>query len=129
MGRQIALWGLSFKPNTDDVRESPGIAIAQALSDRGATLSIYDPEAMASGALVLGDVGTFVSNAYDALDDADALVLSTEWAEFRSPDTVEMAKRMRGRIVIDGRNALDGQALCEEGFIYVGIGSRTGREW
>ena len=122
-GRRIAIWGLAFKPNTDDVREAPALAVICALLAAGAQVSVYDPVAMNVGAQIIGDGCRFAAGAYEALDDADALVLATEWPEFRSPDVEEMAKRMRGRVVIDGRNAFDGEALRQQGFEYSGIGS------
>ena len=121
-GRRIAVWGLAFKPNTDDVREAPAVRIITALADAGADVVVYDPVAMTMGASLLDGACSFASNAYEALDDADALVLATEWPEFRAPDMDEMAKRMRGRVIIDGRNALDGDSLRAQGFDYSGIG-------
>ena len=121
-GRKIAVWGLAFKPNTDDIREAPAISIICALADAGAEVVVYDPVAMVMSAQIIGDRCEFAASAYEALDDADALVLTTEWPEFRAPDVEEMAKRMRGRVVVDGRNALDAEALRAQGFHYSGIG-------
>ena len=121
-GRKVAVWGLAFKPNTDDVREAPAVSIICALTDAGAEVVVYDPVAMVIGAQIIGDRCVFATSAYEALDDADALVLATEWPEFRAPDVEEMAKRMRGRVVVDGRNALDAEALRAHGFHYSGIG-------
>ena len=121
-GRKVAVWGLAFKPNTDDVREAPAVSIIRALTDAGAEVVVYDPVAMVIGAQIIGDRCTFAASAYEALDDVDALVLATEWPEFRAPDVEEMAKRMRGRVVVDGRNALDAEALRAQGFHYSGIG-------
>ena len=121
-GRRIAVWGLAFKPNTDDVREAPAVHIIRALHEAGAEVVVYDPVAMPAGAPWVSDACAFAATAYDAVDGADALVLATEWAEFRTPDIEELAKRMRGRVVIDGRNALDADALRSQGFDYSGIG-------
>lgn len=121
-GRKIAVWGLAFKPNTDDIREAPAISIICALADAGAEVVVYGPVAMVIGAQIIGDRCVFAASAYEALDDADALVLATEWPEFRAPDVEDMAKRMRGRVVVDGRNSLDAEALRAHGFEYSGIG-------
>ena len=124
-GRRVAVWGLAFKPETDDVRDAPALAIISELVAQGASVVAYDPVAVEQARSVLGDSCEFTASAYDALDGADALVLATEWPEFRTPDTDEMAKRMRGRVVVDGRNVLDGESLRAEGFEYSGIGLRS----
>ena len=121
-GRKVAVWGLAFKPNTDDIRDAPAISISCALADAGAEVVVYDPVVTVMGARIIGDRCVFAASAYEALDDADALVLATEWPEFRAPDVEEMAKRMRGRVVVDGRNVLDAEALRAHGFHYSGIG-------
>ena len=123
-GRRIAVWGLSFKPHTDDVREAPALAIIDALTAKGATVVAYDPVAADAARPWLPAGCTLAGSAYDALDGADALVLATEWPEFRAPDAQEMAKRMSGRVIVDGRNALDGEQLRAEGFDYSGVGLR-----
>lgn len=126
-GRRIAVWGLAFKPNTDDVREAPALSMISALSSMGASVVAYDPVAIEQARLYLGaDVCEFSTDAYAALDDADAVILATEWAEFRNPDVEEMAKRMRGRLVLDGRNVLDEAVLRSHGFDVHGIGRRRG---
>lgn len=121
-GRRVAIWGLAFKPNTDDVREAPALAMIRALVAKGADVVAYDPVASEQAGLVIGDCCEIVGSAYEALDAADALIVATEWPEFRTPDTDEMAKRMRGRIVLDGRNAMDAEALSAAGFAWSGIG-------
>ena len=121
-GRRVALWGLAFKPNTDDVREAPALEMVHEFVSRGAEVVAYDPVATAQARAYLGDICRYADDPYDALDDADVLVLATEWAEFRTPDLTEMAKRMRNRLVLDGRNVLDGDALREQGFAYECIG-------
>ena len=122
VGRRIAVWGVSFKPNTDDVREAPAIGIINALLDAGAEVVAFDPIAASAAAPLVDPRCVFALDEYLALEDADALILATEWPEFRTPDLEEMAKRMRGRIVIDGRNVLDGDRFREHGFDYSGIG-------
>ncbi len=121
-GKKVAVWGLSFKPNTDDVREAPSLDIVRGLVAAGATVAAYDPVAGAQANLYLGDIFTLATDPYDALNDSDALILATEWSEFRNPDVEEMAKRMTGRVVIDGRNVLDGANFRDHGFEYHGIG-------
>lgn len=123
-GRRFALWGLAFKPNTDDMREAPSIEIIRGLCARGAVVAAYDPIAMKSASLVLaGTKGLeFAPDAYSALDGADGLLLVTEWGEFRNPDFEEVKRRMRRPFVLDGRNIFNGQRLLEMGFKYRGIG-------
>ena len=121
-GRRVAVWGLAFKPNTDDVREAPALVMIRALIARGADVVAYDPVASEQARLHLPRGYEIASNAYEALDAADALIVATEWPEFRTPDLDEMAKRMRGRVVLDGRNAMDSEALVRAGFAWSGIG-------
>lgn len=123
-GKTIAVWGISFKPNTDDVRDAPALDIIRGLHAEGAIVRAYDPAAAEQARIHLGDIYTFADNPYDTLNGADALILATEWAEFRNPDVVEMGKRMTGRVIIDGRNVLDAKELRENGFRYAGIGLR-----
>jgi UDPglucose 6-dehydrogenase len=121
-GRRVAVWGLAFKPNTDDVRDAPALAIISALIERGAEVVAYDPVAVEKARLSIGDICRYSNDAYEALDGADALLLATEWSEFRTPDVEEMAKRMNGRLVLDGRNIFDPAALAAHGFTWRGIG-------
>jgi UDPglucose 6-dehydrogenase len=121
-GKKVAVWGLSFKPNTDDMREAPSLEIVQGLVAAGATVVAYDPVAAQQAKIYLGDIFRFADDPYDALIDADALILVTEWSEFRNPDLNEMAKRMVGRVVVDGRNVLDAASFRDHGFDYYGIG-------
>jgi len=124
-GRRIAVWGLAFKPRTDDVRESPALDLVRFLLDAGAEVSAFDPTAMANAKAALGGLAGRVRWAhgrYDAAEDAEALVLVTEWTEFRRPETARLAKVMRGRIVFDWRNILDGEMLARGGFTVRGIG-------
>ncbi|MCK6506002.1 UDP-glucose/GDP-mannose dehydrogenase family protein [Myxococcota bacterium] len=121
-GKKVALWGLAFKPETDDMREAPSLVIIDALLAAGAQVSAYDPEAMTVAQRILGDRITFATSAMEAAQDADALVLVTEWNEFRHPDLAELKGRMRGLRIFDGRNIYDPQRLREQGFEYQGIG-------
>ncbi len=121
-GRHIAMWGLAFKPNTDDVREAPALAMIPELVRRGATVTAYDPVAAEQAKLYMGDICMYASDAESALAGADALILATEWPEFRNPDPSLMAAQMKGRLVLDGRNVLDGASLRAEGFTYISIG-------
>jgi UDPglucose 6-dehydrogenase len=127
-GKKIAVWGLSFKPNTDDMREAPSLSIVNGLVDAGAIVSAYDPVSLEQSKLYLGGIFRFADDQYDALSDADALILATEWSEFRNPDVDEMLKRMSGRVIIDGRNVLDAKAFRANGFDYYGVGLRKPRE-
>jgi UDPglucose 6-dehydrogenase len=120
----IALWGLAFKPRTDDFREAPALALIQALLKEGAAVRAYDPKAMSAARDVLGDRVTFTARNYDAVDGADALVVATEWNEFREPDFQRIRERMRRPAVFDGRNIYNPQTLKELGFHYEGIGRR-----
>jgi UDPglucose 6-dehydrogenase len=123
-GRCIALWGLSFKPNTDDLRESPAVGIARGLMSTGARVVVYDPVSGESVRAILPDV-EIAASAEGAVLDADALILVTEWPEFRSVNVANIRKAMRGDLVIDGRNVLDRDEFIAHGFRYVGVG--TGR--
>ncbi len=121
-GKQIALWGLSFKPDTDDVREAPALRLAERLVEAGARVTAYDPVATGEAKRVLGDRISYARDKYEAALDADALVLTTEWKEFRLPNWELLARTMQGRIVLDGRNIYDHKELKERGFTYQGIG-------
>ena len=121
-GRRITVWGLAFKPNTDDVRDAPALVIIQALVDAGAEVVAYDPVATDRARGYLGDICTYELDAYAAVDGADALILATEWPEFRTLNVEELASRMRGRLILDGRNVLDAEELRANGFVYQGVG-------
>ncbi|MFO0873242.1 MAG: UDP-glucose/GDP-mannose dehydrogenase family protein [Phycisphaerales bacterium] len=120
-GRTIAFWGVAFKPRTDDIREAPSLAIMRSALDAGARVRAYDPVALANLRAEMPQVEA-VDDMYKVLDGADALVICTEWNEFRSPDFAEMARRLRGRIVFDGRNLYKGQSLSEHGLAYHSVG-------
>lgn len=122
-GRKIALWGLSFKPETDDMREAPALVVIDRLLEAGAEVAVYDPVAMDEcRRRMAGRTIRYVRTKYDATQGADALVLLTEWKEFRMPDWTLLRGQMRGNAVIDGRNIFDKQEVLAAGFRYVGIG-------
>ncbi len=118
----IGVWGISFKPNTDDIREAPALTVIEGLLERGASVAAYDPQAMENAKRVLGDRVRYSSSVYDALKDADALVLVTEWTEFREPDFPRIAEIMKTPVVFDGRNVFNPVKLRKIGFTYYGIG-------
>jgi len=121
-GKHFALWGLAFKPNTDDIREAPALYMIDALLEAGATVSAFDPEAMPNVKALLGDKIIFVENQYDALEGADALIIATEWNEFRTPDFLKMVKSLKRKAIFDGRNLFDVNSVNELGFHYESIG-------
>ena len=123
-GRRIAVWGLSFKPRTDDMREAPSIAVIEALLAAGAEVSAYDPQAVESARRIFGTRIALASDGYDVLKDADALAILTEWNEFREPDFPRMRGLMRGAVVFDGRNLFDPGRMRALGFAYHSIGRR-----
>jgi UDPglucose 6-dehydrogenase len=121
-GRTIAVWGLAFKPKTDEVREAPAVAVVEALLAAGAKVRAYDPEAMKAARGLFGPRVALVSRAYDALVGADALALLTEWNEFRRPDFAKMRKLMQSPVVFDGRNIYNRDQMKADGFTYYAIG-------
>ncbi len=123
-GKHFALWGLAFKPNTDDIREAPAFYIIEALLEGGATVSAFDPEAMNNSKMVLGDKIRFAENQYDTLAGADALVIATEWNEFRTPDFEKIAGLLSQKAIFDGRNLFDLSTMENMGFHYESIGRR-----
>jgi len=125
-GRRFALWGLAFKPNTDDMREAPSLCLLDELLERGARVSAYDPVAMNEAKRVLGkdDRIDYAGSPVEALDGADALVVVTEWKEFRSPDFDEVKKRLKAPVIFDGRNLFDPARMRAHGIRYFGIGRR-----
>ena len=125
-GRRVALWGLAFKPNTDDMREAPSRAIIDALLQRGASICAYDPVAIDEARRVLGDVPSldFAANPVAACEGADALVVVTEWKEFRSPDFDALRRHLKAPVIFDGRNLYDPDAVRAAGFEHVAIGRR-----
>ncbi len=123
-GKTFALWGLSFKPKTDDIREAPSIIIINELLKHGAKIHAYDPAAMQDVKKIFGSKIKFSSTSYDALRRADALVIVTEWNEFREPDYDQMRELMRSYVIFDGRNLLNVPVLRSKGFAYYGIGRK-----
>ncbi len=123
-GKTFALWGLAFKPKTDDVRDAPALVIAEELGKRGAKIKAFDPEANKTFQEKLGDKPylSYVEANYDALDGVDALVVCTEWNEFRRPNFLRMKKLMKSPLIFDGRNIYDNPKMREEGFTYYSIG-------
>ncbi len=121
-GRTIAVWGLAFKPKTDDVREAPAVAVVEALLAAGAKVRAYDPGAMKAAHATFGSRVTLVTRAYDALVGADALALLTEWNEFRKPDFAKMRGLMQSPVVFDGRNIYNRDQMKADGFTYYAIG-------
>ena len=121
-GKQIALWGLAFKPNTDDIREAPALSIIEALTAMGATITAYDPEAMPNVRAQIGDKINYAANQYEALKDAVALIIATEWSEFRTPDFECMEKEIKHKIIFDGRNLFNVYKMRELGYHYESIG-------
>jgi UDPglucose 6-dehydrogenase len=123
-GRRFAIWGLAFKPNTDDMREAPSLVIIDELTQRGATVAAYDPVSMIETARVLGarDDVKLVARADDALQGADALLIVTEWKEFRTPDFDAIKAKLKAPVVLDGRNLYDPKLMKALGIDYSGIG-------
>jgi len=121
-GRMFAVWGLAFKPQTDDMREAPSIVVINALLKAGARVRAYDPVAMHTARGVLGDRITYSRTPYAVLKDADALILITEWNEFRNPDFERMARLLKARVIFDGRNQYELEEMRERGFTYLSIG-------
>ena len=121
-GRRFAVWGLAFKPKTDDMREAPSVVICDRLLAEGAQIAVHDPEAMSEARRHLGERVTYQKVNYDALDGADALIIVTEWNEFRRPDFARMKKLMKSPVIFDGRNLYEPQQMVEEGFSYFSMG-------
>ena len=122
--RIFAVWGLSFKPKTDDIREASAIILINKLLSAGAKIKAYDPAAMNEAKLKLGNIIEYAADPYEALVDADAMVLMTEWSEFHLPDFLRMSELMKGKVIFDGRNIYDPAQLKGLGFVYFGIGRR-----
>lgn len=121
-GKRIAVWGLSFKPETDDMREAPSLVVIKNLLEHGASVSVYDPVAMDECRRRIGDVVEYCGDVYETVIDADAIILLTEWKQFRMPSWAVIKKVMKTRILIDGRNIYDKREMLNNGFIYRAIG-------
>lgn len=123
--KKIALWGLAFKPNTDDIREAPALSVIEALLKEGAIVSAFDPEAMKNVKELIGEKINFGENQYDVLAGCDALLIATEWSEFRTPDFEKMSSLMKSKVIFDGRNVFEPDQMKELGFYYQSIGRKT----
>lgn len=121
-GKHFALWGLAFKPNTDDIREAPALYIIEALLERGATITAFDPEAMKNVQGVVGDKIKYAANQYEALQGADALIIATEWSEFRTPEFEKISTSLKNKAIFDGRNLFEVAQMREMGYFYESIG-------
>ncbi|RMH73820.1 MAG: UDP-glucose/GDP-mannose dehydrogenase family protein [Gemmatimonadetes bacterium] len=121
-GKTIALWGLSFKPETDDMREAPSIVLVDKFYEAGCHIKGYDPQAMENAKLIMGDKLEYAADPYEVLTGADCLLLLTEWREFRYPDYEQMASLLKRKLIFDGRNILNRDELRKQGFEYYGIG-------
>lgn len=124
-GKHIALWGLAFKPNTDDIREAPALYMIDALLAEGATITAFDPEAMANVKQVVGDKIHFAETQYEALEKADALLIATEWNEFRTPDFNKIGQLLNSKVIFDGRNLFDIATMEKLGYHYESIGRKS----
>ena len=120
--KKLAVWGLAFKPETDDVREAPAIYLIEKLLNKGASLSVYDPEAMPNIKKQFGETLNYCNSMYEALENADALIICTEWSIFRTPDFNKVKQLLKQSIIFDGRNLYDVEEIKKEGFIYTSIG-------
>lgn len=124
-GKRFALWGLAFKPNTDDIREAPALYIIDELLKGGAQVSAFDPEAVNNVRALLGDKIEYAENQYDCLQDADALIIATEWNEFRTPNFLKIVTALKNKVIFDGRNLFETNAIKELGFYYESVGRAT----
>jgi UDPglucose 6-dehydrogenase len=124
-GKHFALWGLAFKPNTDDIREAPALTLIEEILAAGGKITAFDPEAMENVQSQIGDKINYAKSMYDALDGADALLIATEWSEFRNPNFHQMEIRLREQFIFDGRNLYDPEQFDDKGWYYASIGRRT----
>lgn len=124
-GKKLALWGLAFKPNTDDIREAPALYLIEELHKAGAQVTAFDPEAMANVKSVVGDKISYAEDMYDALENADALIIATEWSEFRNPNFDRISEALSQRLIFDGRNLFALDKMKELGYTYYSIGRET----
>jgi UDPglucose 6-dehydrogenase len=124
-GKHFALWGLAFKPNTDDIREAPALYMIEALTAAGATVCAFDPEAMKNVKAVVGDKITYADSQYEALKGADALIIATEWNEFRTPEFEKINETLANKVIFDGRNLFDPAVMLEMGYHYESVGRKT----
>jgi len=124
-GKRIAIWGLSFKPDTDDIREAPSLYMIEKLRASGASVVAFDPEAMPKVKQLLGETIELANDEYQAIDGADALLICTEWGEFRNPDFEKIGQLLKSKVIFDGRNLFDPEKMKQHGFYYRSIGRKT----
>lgn len=124
-GKHFALWGLAFKPDTDDIREAPALYLIKELTAAGATVTAFDPEGMPNVKQILGDKISFAENQYDALNNADALIIATEWSVFRTPDFDQVTSKLKNKVIFDGRNVYGNDQMKQLGYHYESIGRDT----
>lgn len=121
-GKHFALWGLAFKPNTDDIREAPALYLIEELTAAGATVTAFDPEAMENVRETNANVKEYANDMYSALKNADALIIATEWSVFRNPDFNQINQSLKNKLIFDGRNLYDTEKMREFGYTYYSIG-------
>lgn len=124
-GKKFAVWGLAFKPETDDMREAPSIYTINALLAKGATVVAFDPEATETASRIFGSTITYANNQYQATEDADALIICTEWSAFKKPDFAVLSTNLQQKVIFDGRNIFQPKSIAKEGFSYISIGRPT----
>jgi UDPglucose 6-dehydrogenase len=124
-GKKLAIWGLSFKPETDDIREAPALYIIDDLLEAGASITVFDPAAMDNVKKLVGDKVMYAEDQYAALQNADALLIVTEWSLFRTPDFDLMDKLLKDKVIFDGRNLYDLDKMIDAGYYYNSIGRKT----
>jgi UDPglucose 6-dehydrogenase len=124
-GKTLAVWGLAFKPRTDDIREAPALVLIDAMLAEGVHLRVHDPEALANVRALYGEKLTYCDRPYGCLEQADALAIVTEWNEFRNPDFEVISRLLRQPVIFDGRNLYDPARMAALGFTYHGIGRAT----
>ena len=124
-GKKIAIWGLAFKPETDDIREAPSLYMIDALLEKGASISAFDPEAMTNVKARYGNKISFAPSMYEAIEGAEALIISTEWSIFRTPNFKKLRAGLKNNVIFDGRNLYDVEDMEKEGFTYISIGRKA----
>jgi UDPglucose 6-dehydrogenase len=123
-GKKFAMWGLAFKPETDDIREAPALYIIDELLKEGATISVFDPEGMNNVKALIGNKINYGTTPYEILDGADALLIVTEWSLFRTPDFDQVSSLLKNKVIFDGRNLYDLQKMVDLGYYYNSIGRK-----
>jgi len=124
-GKTIAVWGLAFKPHTDDIREAPSLYNIEKLLDEGAAIKVHDPEAMDNVQKMMGEKIKYYPTPYEAAEGADAILIATEWPEFRSPDFEKLSSILKNKVIFDGRNLYDVNSMKQLGFTYISIGRKA----